>query len=293
MIDFNVKKQMKETLRKVFRFVFGQKVYRDRVTRPYVVSLQTQGRFADRVAVITGGAGAIGRATACRLALEGAAVVVCGRHADTLQMVVDEMVQNGGHASFFICDIMNEAEVEALVDYTVKTYGRLDFFCNVAGGGARSEAQEIDKQKQSVFDAIINTNLTATLVCCKHAARQMKKQGGGKIINTGSTVGVRGLARYTEYATAKAAVMALTESLAMELGEHGITVNCVTPGIVQRGYIGDDDRQRIEKTNWLHRCCTPENIASMTAFLLSDEANFITGQNFIVDGGRSLGMKGC
>ena len=71
MIDFNVKKLMKETLRKVFRFVFGQKVYRDRVTRPYVVSLQMQGRFADRVAVITGGAGAIGRATACRLALEG------------------------------------------------------------------------------------------------------------------------------------------------------------------------------------------------------------------------------
>ena len=143
MIDFNVKKLMKETLRKVFRFVFGQKVYRDRVTRPYVVSLQMQGRFADRVAVITGGAGAIGRATACRLALEGAAVVVCGRHADTLQAVVDEMVQNGGRASLFICDIMNEAEVEALVDYTVKTYGRLDFFCNVAGGGARSEAQEI------------------------------------------------------------------------------------------------------------------------------------------------------
>ena len=97
---------------------------------------------------------------------------------------------------------------------------------------------------------------------------------------------------HSEYAVAKSAIIAATESLAMELGKDGITVNCVTPGIVQRGQIADDDLENIKNTNWLHSYCTPEDIASMTAYLLSDEAHFITGQNFIVDGGRSLGLKG-
>jgi len=284
--------EIKEYIRKIFRFIFGQKVYVEKVTRPYVINIIKQGRFKNKVVVVTGGAGAIGRATACRLALEGAIVVICGRNTETLDKVVEEIKNYGCKADAFACNIMNEKSIVELVEYVVDRYRQIDYWCNIAGGGARDKMTGIDLQEESVIESVINTNLTGTLLCCKHAAKQMKKQKAGKIINTSSTVGIRGLARYSEYAVAKAAIIAATESLAMELGKFNITVNCVTPGIVQRGQIADDELANIKNTNWLNSYCTPEDIASMTTFLLSDEANFITGQNFIIDGGRSLGMKG-
>lgn len=283
---------MKDLLARIFRFVFGQKVYVEKVTKPYVIKVQKEGRFDGKVVIVTGGGGAIGRATACRLALEGATVVICGRNKATLDAVVAEMKEAKGKVVACPTDIMKESDVETLVNKTVFDYGRLDYFVNVAGGGARDKMASIDEQDMSVVDSVINTNLGGTLMCCKYAAKQMKKQQNGRIITTSSTVGVRGLARYSEYSVAKAAIIAATESLAMELGKYGITVNCVTPGIVQRGVIADDNLENIQNTNWLHSYCSPEDIASMTAYLLSDEAHFITGQNFIVDGGRSLGLKG-
>ena len=283
---------MKRTLAKLFRFVFGQKVYVEKVTKPYVIRVCQEGRFDGKVAIVTGGGGAIGRATACRLALEGATVVICGRNKATLDIVVEEMKEARGNVVAYQTDITKEADIEELVSKTVASFGKLDYFVNIAGGGARNKMASIDEQEMSVVDSVLNINLKGTLMCCKYAAKQMKKQQYGRIITTSSTVGIRGLSRYSEYAVAKSAIIAATESLAMELGKDGITVNCVTPGIVQRGQIADDDLENIKNTNWLHSYCTPEDIASMTAYLLSDEAHFITGQNFIVDGGRSLGLKG-
>lgn len=283
---------MKQLLAKLFRFIFGQKVYVEKVTKPYVIKLQQEGRFDGRVAIVTGGSGAIGRATACRLAFEGATVVICGRNKTTLNAVVEEMKNARGKVVACPTNIVKESDVDFLVSKTVVDFGKLDYFVNVAGGGARDKMADIDEQEMSVIDSVLNTNLSGTLMCCKYAARQMKKQQQGRIITTSSTVGVRGLARYSEYAVAKSAIIAATESLAMELGKDGITVNCVTPGIVQRDQIADDNLENIKNTNWLHSYCTPEDIASMIAYLLSDEAHFITGQNFIVDGGRSLGLKG-
>lgn len=283
---------MKQFLAKIFRFVFGQKIYIEKVTRPYIINVQKEGRFNGKVAIVTGGGGAIGRATACRLALEGATVVICGRNKVTLDIVANEIKDAKGKIIVCPTDITKESSVEELVAKTISDYGKVDFFVNIAGGGARDKMAGIDEQKISVINSVINSNLIGTMVCCKYAAKQMKKQKHGKIITTSSTVGVRGLAYYSEYAVAKAAIIAATESLAMELGKDGITVNCVTPGIVQRDIISDDNLANIKNTNWLNTYCTPEDIASMTTFLLSDEANFITGQNFIVDGGRSLGLKG-
>ena len=283
---------MKKLFAKLFRFVFGQKVYVEKVTKPYVINVQKEGRFDDKVAVVTGGGGAIGRATACRLALEGATVVICGRNKATLDTVVEEMKDARGKVVAVSADIMKEADVGELVSKTVSDFGKLDYFINVAGGSAREKTTTLDKQNSDVISVVLNTNLTGSLFCCKYAAQQMKLQHFGRIINTGSSVGIRGLACHSEYAVSKAAIMAMTQSLAMELGKYGVTVNCVSPGIVQRDEISDDILPHIKSTNWLDSYCTPEDIASMTAYLLSDEAHFITGQNFVVDGGRSLGLKG-
>lgn len=127
---------MKQLLMRLFRFVFGQKVYVEKVTKPYVINVCAEGRFDGKIAIVTGGGGAIGRATACRLALEGATVVICGRNKATLDVVVEEMKDARGKVVACPTDIMKETDVEALVSKTVADFGKLDFFVNVAGGGA-------------------------------------------------------------------------------------------------------------------------------------------------------------
>lgn len=282
----------KELAKKVYRKLFGQKVYVERVTKPYVVNILKEGRFKNKVAIVTGASGTIGRSVACRLALEGAVVIITGRNESKLKEVKSEINNGYGISEYVVADILKENEVENLFNQVISKYGKLDYLVNVAGGGSRDKMAGLDEQSMDVVRSVIETNLMGTMTCCKYAGREMKKRGEGRIVNTSSIVGVRGLARYSEYAATKAAVTSFTQSLAMELGKWGITVNVVSPGIVQRGVVADDALSRIQSTNFLNPFGTPEDIANMIAFLLSDEASFITGQNFIVDGGRSLGLKG-
>ncbi len=282
----------KELAKKVYRKLFGQKVYVERVTKPYVVNILKEGRFKNKVVIVTGGSGTIGRSVACRLALEGAVVIITGRNESKLKEVKSEINNGYGISEYVVADILKENEVENLFNQVISKYGKLDYLVNVAGGGSRDKMAGLDEQSMDVVRSVIETNLMGTMTCCKYAGREMKKRGEGRIVNTSSIVGVRGLARYSEYAATKAAVTSFTQSLAMELGKWGITVNVVSPGIVQRGVVADDALSRIQSTNFLNSFGTPEDIANRIAFLLSDEASFITGQNFIVDGGRSLGLKG-
>ncbi len=282
----------KELAKKVYRKLFGQKVYVERVTKPYVVNILKEGRFKNKVVIVTGGSGTIGRSVACRLALEGAVVIITGRNESKLKEVKSEINNGYGISEYVVADILKENEVENLFNQVISKYGKLDYLVNVAGGGSRDKMAGLDEQSMDVVRSVIETNLMGTMTCCKYAGRELKNRGEGRIVNTSSIVGVRGLARYSEYAATKAAVTSFTQSLAMELGKWGITVNVVSPGIVQRGVVADDALSRIQSTNFLNSFGTPEDIANMIAFLLSDEASFITGQNFIVDGGRSLGLKG-
>jgi 3-oxoacyl-[acyl-carrier protein] reductase len=262
------------------------------VTRPYFINILKEGRFSNQVVVVTGGSGAIGRAICFRFASEGAIVYVCGKTLSKVNLVVDEIVQAGGIAIPGILDIVDDSNIQAFFEKVIAEKGKIDVLVTSAGGSARELHNTIANQSAEVIRNVIDVNLTGTILCAKHAALQMIKQQSGKIITISSTIGTQGKAGFSEYAASKGAVITFTKSLAMELGKFGVNVNCVSPGIVQRDTISYSKLERIQKTNFLNDYGKPEDISNMVIFLASEEASFITGQNIIVDGGRSLGLKG-
>lgn len=283
---------IKDLMKKMLNF-FRKKqiVYVKDVVRPYEISLIEKNRFSGQVAVVTGGSGVIGRAIAFRLAAEGALVYVCGTKIEKLRSVVDEICGKGLHAKPLLFNIMDEKSIEKAFCDVVDESGKIDLLVCCAGGGARDEMKPLVMQSTEVIDNVLNVNLRGGMLCTREACRHMLKNKSGNVVVISSTVGVRGMALYSEYAAAKAGLIAFVQSMAMELGKDGIRINCVTPGIVERGTIDELKLEKIYKTNWLNDYGKPEDIAAMVAYLNTDEASFITGQNFIVDGGRSLGLK--
>ena len=261
------------------------------VCLPYEVKLIKENRFEGQVAVVTGGSGVIGRAICYRLAAEGALVYVCGTNQERISSVVDEINAAGFSARPLVFNILEENSVRNAFNLVVRLSSKIDLLVCCAGGGAREKSCAFIEQDMNVVDSVLNVNLRGGILCTKEACKYMVSRGKGKIIIISSTVGLQGMPAYSEYAAAKAGLMAFVKSIAMELGKNGIRINCVTPGIVQRGSIDENQMERIKKTNWVNDYGKPEDISNMIAFLNSDEATFITGQNFVVDGGRSLGLK--
>lgn len=266
-------------------------VYVREVTRPYEIRLLKSDRFKDQVVFVTGGSGVIGRAICIRMASEGAKVYVGGTREESINPVVNEIKRMGFEAHSLPINLLDEESIKRSFERINELEGKLDLFVDCAGGGARNEMRPLTEQTASVISRIINLNLVGGILASREAAKIMKSQNDGRIIFISSTVGIRGLKNYSEYAAAKAGILAFATSIAMELGKNNIKVNCVTPGIVQRGQIDDIALEHIHKTNWLGNYGKPEDVAAMVAYLNSDEAEFITGQNYIVDGGRSLGLK--
>lgn len=261
------------------------------VCLPYEIKLIKENRFEGQVAVVTGGSGVIGRAICYRLAAEGALVYVCGTNQERISSVVDEINAAGFSARPLVFNILEENSVRNAFNLVVLLSSKIDLLVCCAGGGAREKSCAFIEQDMNVVDSVLNVNLRGGILCTKEACKYMVSRGKGKIIIISSTVGLQGMPAYSEYAAAKAGLMAFVKSIAMELGKNGIRINCVTPGIVQRGSIDENQMERIKKTNWVNDYGKPEDISNMIAFLNSDEATFITGQNFVVDGGRSLGLK--
>ncbi len=253
-----------------------------------------------KVAFITGGGGFIGSAVAETLAKSGMAVAVGDISREAVDRVVEKIRANGAEAEGYVFDVSVSSEVDAAVDATVERFGRLDAMVHVAGGSARlagpGKYALLADQCDEVIDKVLKVNLYGAFWASRAAARVMIKQGeGGKIINFSSTVGVNGLKYSTEYAASKGGVMSLTKALAKELGEYKINVNSVAPGVVCRDEIDistEEGRHYAYETNLLGEMCKAQDIADLVEFLVSEKARFITGQTYIIDGGRTLSMKG-
>lgn len=263
-----------------------------KVTRPYIIKVDEHDELKGKVAVITGGSGAIGRACAFRLAAEGAKVYVCGSRPTSAQPVVEEILSSGKQA---VSTQLNVLDASAIKDTFRKiaeeNNGHIDIIVNSAGGSARGKANNVVDQEVEVFDEILNVNLRGAMICAKEGAKYMIANKYGRIINITSVIGLQGKAGFSEYAASKGGSIAFVKSLAQELGCYGITVNGVAPGIVQRGEVTMEALERLCKTNWMGTYGKPEDISAVVYFLCKEEASFITGQNIAVDGGRSLGLK--
>lgn len=263
-----------------------------RVTRPYIIKVDEHEELKGKVAIITGGSGAIGRACAFRLAAEGAKVYVCGSRPTSAQPIVDEITTACKNAVAIQLNVLDAKSIQKTFEkIAAENNGHIDILVNSAGGSARGKANNVVDQSIEVFDEILNINLRGAMICAKEAAKYMISNKYGRIINITSVIGLQGKAGYSEYAASKGGSIAFVKSLAQELGRYGITVNGVAPGIVQRGEVTMDAMERLGRTNWMGTYGKPEDISAVVNFLCKDEASFITGQNIAADGGRSLGLK--
>jgi NAD(P)-dependent dehydrogenase (short-subunit alcohol dehydrogenase family) len=239
-------------------------------------------------AIVTGGGNGIGRASALRLAGEGAAVAVVDRDEAAAAATVAAIEQAGGRALAVRADITRRVEVEGLVERVTAAWGGVDVLLNNAGGSLTSHFLDLDEDE---WDHVVNLNLKAAYLCSRPVARLMVEQRAGHIINITSNYGVTGSAVRAHYSAAKAGIIGLTKAMALELAPYGITVNAVGPGPTGtervRGHYTAEEWDERGRGIPFGRCAEPDEIADAVLFLASDRARYITGQTLHVNGGSS------
>lgn len=247
--------------------------------------------FSGQVALVTGGAAGIGRATALAFAREGLKVVVADLDPVGGEATVAQIREAGGQALFVACDVTKDAEVRHLHEQAIQAYGRLDYAYNNAG--IEIEQSRLAEGSEAEFDAIMGVNVKGVWLCMKYQLPLLLAQGGGAIVNTASVAGLGAAPKMSIYSASKHAVIGLTKSAAIEYAKKGIRVNAVCPAVIdtdmfRRAY--EADPRKAEFAAAMHpvgRIGKVEEIASAVLYLCSDAAAFTTGHSLTVDGGAT------
>lgn len=245
--------------------------------------------FEGKVAIVTGGAYGIGRATALAFAKRGAKVVLVDvdekRGKETERLIKEE----GGEGLFLKSDVSKEEEVKNFIETAVKIYGKID--CAFNNAGIHGEFLPFSDFSEERWNEILNINLKGVWLCMKHEIREMEKKGGGVIVNTSSVAGIKGVPSNPAYPASKHGVVGLTKAAAIEFAKKHIRINCICPGPIRTGmyetlYSSSPEivERMIEKVP-MGRLGEPEEVASVVLFLCSEEASYITGAILPVDGG--------
>jgi NAD(P)-dependent dehydrogenase (short-subunit alcohol dehydrogenase family) len=249
------------------------------------------GLLAGRSALITGGGGGIGRATALAFAREGARVAIADMADNAAQETVAEVKAAGGEAMAIRCDVTKAADVQAMVEAVVKTYGKLDCAFNNAGVGSGQVGMSNTKLAdwpEAVFDQVVGINLKGVWLCMKYELPRMVAQGGGVIVNTSSVAGLVGIAGTAGYNASKHGVIGLTKTAATEYAEANIRVNAICPGPIKTP-MNEATVKIAGEARYIQipmgRRGAPEDIGEMVLFLCSDRSAYTTGAAFPVDGG--------
>jgi len=261
------------------------------------MKIQRKGRLSGKVAIITGAASGIGRATAILFAREEAQLVLADMNEEGLKETLMLVQKEGGRGVLRRTNVAMEDEVKALIDLSLLTYSQIDILCNNAGvPGQISSLDELDRED---FERVFEVNVLGAVFTTKHVAKHMQERRSGAIVNTASVAGIRSGAGGNAYSASKAALINFTQTSACDLGGYNVRVNAVCPGLIETGMtkpIFDLARER-GKTDKLGARCElrrhgrPEEVAHAILFLASDEASYITGQALPVDGGNTASLN--
>jgi 3-oxoacyl-[acyl-carrier protein] reductase len=248
------------------------------------------GRLEDKVAIVTGGGRGLGKAYCLRMAEEGARVVAADILEREAEETASEIKAKGGAAIAIKADVTSEADTQRMAEETIKKFGRIDILVNNAGyyyGMVRKPFYEVSSEE---WDKAMVVNAKGTWLCCKAVFPQMKKQGKGKIINVATEAFFAPTKGFIHYTASKAAVIGITRVLAGELGQYGICVNVIAPGVIDtaatRTYI--DIEKMSTSSVPMGRLGVPEDIVGSIVFFASDDSDFISGQSLLIDGARRV-----
>lgn len=246
-------------------------------------------RFQGKRALVTGAAKGIGLAIAGLLAKDGATVAVNDIDPVGAQSVADAIIAAGGNAIAASADMGSVAQIKTMIQNIGDTLGGIDILVNNAGGSSRALGRFTPflESEEEMWDFVLGINLKGTIAAIRYTLPGMIARKSGKIVNLASITGVVGMPQIPVYSAAKGGVIALTKALAMDYAPHNITINSVSPGAINTR----PGMESLANGTVLGRSGTPEDVAKLVCFLCSAEADYITGQNYVIDGGRTLGPK--